>query len=88
MKNTIKLPQTQKDIVVKALQVYQNALRTLEDKTNNQEYTYFDITVLTAMFKDSDVDLRIELKEEVRDSFAHRHGVDFPMYDFSDTPNS
>jgi len=80
MRNTINLPQSQRDIIVKALKVYQTALRMLEDKTDNQEYTDFDITALTGMFKDSDVDLRIELDEDVHNSFVHRHGVDFPMY--------
>jgi len=80
MRNTINLPQSQRDIIVKALKVYQTALRTLEDKTDYQEHTDFDITALTGMFKDSDVDLRIELDEEVHNSFVHRHGVDFPMY--------
>jgi hypothetical protein len=80
MKNTIKLPQPQKDIIVKALQVYQTALRTLTDKTDDQEYTDFDITALTGMFKDEDVDVRIELDHEIYSSFVHRHGVDFPQY--------
>ena len=80
MKNTIKLPHTQKDIIVKALQTYQTALRTLTDKTDDQNYTDFDITGMTAMFKDIDVDVRIELDQEVHDSFAIRNGVDFPEY--------
>lgn len=85
MKNTIKLPQSQQDIIVKALKAYQATLRTLTDKTGNQlpyliEYIDFDITTLTKMFKDKDVDVRIELDQEIHDSFAHRHGVDFPQY--------
>ena len=80
MKNTIKLPRTQKDIIIKALQTYQTALRTLTDKTDDQNYTCFDITGMTAMFKDIDVDVRIELDQEVHDSFAIRNGVDFPRY--------
>jgi len=80
MKNTIKLPRTQKDIIIKALQTYQTALRTLTDKTDDQNYTDFDITGMTAMFKDIDVDVRIELDQEVHDSFAIRNGVDFPEY--------
>ena len=91
MKNTIKLPHTQKDIIVKALQAYQATLRTLTDKTDDQslylydedydiEYTDFDITTLTKMFEDNDVDVRIELDQEVHDSFAIRNGVDFPEY--------
>ncbi len=80
MKNTIKLPQPQKDIIVKALQTYQIALRTYLSHKVDQEYTDFDITTLTGMFKDEDVDVRIELDQEIHDSFAHRHGVDFPEY--------
>jgi|TARA_R110002074_G_scaffold384690_1_gene565456 hypothetical protein len=80
MRNTIKLPQAQKDIIVKALQVYQIALRTLEDKTDDQQYTDFDITALTGIFKDPDVDVRLELDEKIHDQFVHRHGVDFPQY--------
>jgi len=80
MKNTVKLPQEQKDIIVKALQVYQTALRTLEDKTQNQKYTDFDLTFLTGMFKDDEVEIRIELDKEIHDGFVHRHGVDFPIY--------
>ena len=53
---------------------------TLEDKTDDQEYTDFDITALTGMFKDEDVDVRIELDQEIHNSFVHRHGVDFPQY--------
>jgi len=85
MKNTVKLPQSQQDIIVKALKAYQATLRTLTDKTGNQlpyliEYIDFDVTTLTKMFKDKDVDVRIELDQEIHDSFAHRHGVDFPQY--------
>ena len=88
MKNTIKLPQSQQDIIVKALQAYQATLRTLTDdqllylydEDYDIEYTDFDITTLTKMFEDKDVDVRIELDQEVHDSFAIRNGVDFPEY--------
>ena len=80
MRNTIKLPKSQKDIIVKSLQVYQSVLRTLKDKTDDQEYTVFDITCLTGMFKDEVVDVRIELDQEILSTFALRHGVDFPQY--------
>lgn len=88
MKNTIKLPQSQQDIIVKALQAYQATLRTLTDDQSlylydedyDVEYTDFDITTLTKMFEDKDVDVRIELDQEVHDSFAIRNGVDFPEY--------
>ena len=80
MRNTIKLPKSQKDIIVKSLQVYQSVLRTLKDKTDDQEYTVFDITCLTGIFSDKLIDVKIELDEEVLSTFAHRHGVDFPQY--------
>ena len=80
MRNTIKLPKSQKDIIVKSLQVYQSVLRTLKDKTDDQEYTDFDITCLTGIFSDKLIDVKIELDEEVLSTFAHRHGVDFPQY--------
>ena len=60
MRNTIKLPQPQRDIIVKALRVYQTALRTLEDKTDDQEYTDFDITALTGMFKGRAMDRKVK----------------------------
>jgi len=80
MKNTIKLPQSQRDIIVKALKTYQTDIRTVAYKTDDQHHTNFDITTLIVVFKDEDVDLRIELDQEIHDSFAHRHGVDFPQY--------
>ena len=92
MKNTIKLPQSQQDIIVKALQAYQvlnrfieeggkgTNLRTLTIAKDDPHYTDFDITTLTKMFEDNDVDVRIELDQEVHDSFAIRNGVDFPEY--------
>ena len=80
MRNTIKLPKSQKDIIVKSLQVYQSVLRTLKDKTDDQEYTVFDITCLTGIFSDKLIDVKIELDEEVLSTFVHRHGVDFPNY--------
>tara|TARA_R110000824_G_scaffold16251_1_gene67554 strand:- start:626 stop:892 length:267 start_codon:yes stop_codon:yes gene_type:complete len=87
MKNTIKLPQSQQDIIVKALQTYQIALKTnlapyfnRKIRLEHQEYAEFDLYALTGMFKDKDVDVRIELDQEIHDSFAHRHGVDFPQY--------
>ena len=80
MRNTIKLPKSQKDIIVKSLQVYQSVLRTLKDKTDDQEYTVFDITCLTGIFSDKLIDVKIELDEEVLSTFVHRHGVDFPHY--------
>jgi uncharacterized protein (DUF2267 family) len=80
MKKTINLPQAQKQHIVKALQVYKVVLRTLKDEINDHEYKDFDMTCLTAMFKDVDIDIRVELPEELHDGFVHEHGVDFPIY--------
>ncbi|MDB9800915.1 hypothetical protein OAB94_00895 [Flavobacteriaceae bacterium] len=82
MKNTVKLPQPQKDIIVAALRHYQDGLRNFIVDASDQHliYTDFDITALTGIFKDSDVDVRLELDKKVHDEFVHRHGVDFPIY--------
>ena len=68
MKNTIKLPHTQKDIIVKALKTYQTALRTLTPMTDDQHYTDFDITTLTVV---SDIE---------KSNIDSINGVDFPQY--------
>lgn len=82
MKNTVKLPQAQQDIIVAALRHYQDGLRNFIDENSDQHliYTDFDITALTGIFKDSDVVIRVELDKKVHDKFVHRHGVDFPIY--------
>ena len=38
------------------------------------------MTCLLGMFKDTDIDIRVELPEALHDSFVHKHGVDFPIY--------
>lgn len=80
MKKTINLPAEQKQHIVEALQVYKVVLRTLKNDIYGHEYRNFDMTCLTAMFKDPDIDIRVELPEELHDSFVHKHGVDFPIY--------
>tara|TARA_R110001606_G_scaffold77674_4_gene179562 strand:+ start:811 stop:1053 length:243 start_codon:yes stop_codon:yes gene_type:complete len=80
MKHTLKLPQSQQDIVAKALKVYQTSLETLGDEiSNNIDYAVFDIYSLIGIFKDTDIELRVELDEETLESFI-KHGVDFPEY--------
>jgi len=80
MKHTLKLPQSQQDIVAKALKVYQTSLETLGDEiSDNIGYTIFDIYSLIGIFKDTDIELRVELDEETLKDF-HKHGADFPEY--------
>jgi len=80
MKHTLKLPQSQQDIVAKALKVYQTSLETLGDEiSDNIGYTIFDIYSLIGIFKDTDIELRVELDEETLESFT-KHGADFPEY--------
>ena len=38
------------------------------------------MTCLIGMFKDTDIDIRVELPEQLHDGFVHKHGVDFPVY--------
>ena len=81
MKHTLKLPQSQQDIVVQALRVYQASLETLGDEiSDNIGYTIFDIYSLIGIFKDTGIELRVELDEETLENFATLQGVDFPEY--------
>lgn len=83
MKYTIKLPQDQQDIVVDALKTYQKAIESL-CPTGNEDilYKHFDLYSLIGMFKDKEIEIRIEMDEKVHNSFIHRgHNVDFPIYD-------
>tara|TARA_R110002073_G_scaffold305071_2_gene473873 strand:- start:229 stop:480 length:252 start_codon:yes stop_codon:yes gene_type:complete len=83
MRYTIKLPQDQQDIVVEALKTYQKAIESLcptdDDTILNKQ---FDLYGLIGMFKDKEIEIRIEMDYSVHNSFIHRgHNVDFPIYD-------
>jgi hypothetical protein len=83
MRYTIKLPQDQQDIVVDALKIYKETIKSLcptyDDNINDK---HFDLKGLIGMFKDKDIEIRIEMNEEIHNSFIHRgHNVDFPIYD-------
>ena len=83
MRYTIKLPQDQQDIVIDALKTYQKAIESLcptDDATiSNKQY---DLCGLIGIFKDKEIDIRIEMDEEIHNSFIQRgHNVDFPIYD-------
>ena len=83
MRYTIKLPQDQQDIVVDALKIYKQTIESLcptnDDAINDK---HWDLQGLIGMFKDKEIEIRIEMNEEIHDSFIHRgHNVDFPIYD-------
>ena len=82
MKYTINLPQDQQDIVVDALKTYQKAIGSvLPSNDDTIRDKHFDLNSLIGMFKDKEIEIRIEMDEDVHDSFVHRgHGVDFPIY--------
>jgi hypothetical protein len=81
MKHTLKLPQSQQDIIVQALKVYQTSLETLGDEiSDNIGYQIFDIYSLIGIFKDTNVELRVELDKETLENFVTLQGVDFPEY--------
>ena len=82
MKKTVNLPQAQKQIIVDALSIYRIAARSLILPTENQELIdkSFDMTSLIGIFRDNDIDIRVELPEQLHDDFVHKHGVDFPVY--------
>ena len=83
MKKTVNLPQAQKQIIVDALNAYQTTAKSLiSPTTEDQELIYkdFDMTSLIGIFKDTDIDIRVELPEALHDNFVHQHGVDFPIY--------
>tara|TARA_R100001460_G_scaffold102948_1_gene147879 strand:+ start:464 stop:715 length:252 start_codon:yes stop_codon:yes gene_type:complete len=83
MKYTIKLPQDQQDIVVDALRIYKETIESLcPINDDNINCKHFDLQGLIGMFKDKEVEIRIEMDEKIHNSFVHRgHNVDFPIYD-------
>ena len=87
MKQSIKIPRSQKDIIVHALNHYQSALEQMVDSnTVNADddylrYQHFDCRQLIGIMADEEIDVIVELEDEVKETFVHRgHGVDFPEY--------
>ena len=87
MKQSIKIPREQKDIIIHALNHYQSALEQMVDSnTVNADddylrYQHFDCRQLIGIMTDEEIDVMVELEDEVKETFVHRgHGVDFPEY--------
>ena len=96
MKQSIKMPRGQKDVIVHALNHYQSMLEQMVESDivdandDRLRYQHFDCRQLIGIMSDevSEVivefvksDLEETFEEEVKETFAHRgHGVDFPEY--------
>ena len=77
------LPKEQRELIIKALESYQHTIHLAIERheANNLgdvlNHDVFDITGLIGMMK---YDVEIALPKEHKDTFASRHGVDFPEY--------
>jgi len=81
MKYLINIPKDQKDIVVDALETYIKAIGSVAHYNDEVNGIHFDLLGLIGIFKDAEVDIRIEVGENVYNSFISRgHNVDFPLY--------
>jgi hypothetical protein len=86
MKNVAQLiAKEQKELIIKALEAYQHTLTITmerhEDMGNTIDgsinHDVFDLTGLIGMMK---YDVEVRLPKKHKDTFASRHGVDFPEY--------
>ena len=73
MNYTVNLPYSQRELLVRILTAI--SVLKLDDL-----HADFDVTTLIAIFKDPQVDVRIELEDSTYNEFASRNGVDFPEY--------
>ena len=87
MKQSIKMPKGQKDVIVHALNHYQSMLEQMVESNivdandDHLRYQHFDCRQLIGIMSDEEIEVIVELEEEVKETFAHRgHGVDFPEY--------
>jgi hypothetical protein len=72
------LPKAQKEIIQKALGLYQKILEdVVEEDDEKGTYKIFDLFTLNAIME---CEIKIELSAEEKNNFTHKHGVDFPNY--------
>ena len=80
------LPKGDKDIIKDALIQYERTLSCLIDKFEREgndimvaqlHQTRFDLYSLIGY---TEYDMVVNLPQEVKDNFVHKHGVDFPLY--------
>lgn len=74
----LKIPMTQRDIIIKALAFYRECYRKFNEvPTDKEDYEIFDIHTLIALMS---YDLDVRIKGDDVDVFTARHGVDLPDY--------
>jgi len=73
-----EIPQSQKEILIEALNIMESALKTLKSDEENLNYKLFDILTLKAMLNKTE--LVVNLPFDVYENFTSINGVDFPNY--------
>jgi hypothetical protein len=76
--STIKIPQSQIQLVRNAISFYIQSLDTLRPVlTEDEEYTCFDLRQLDGMLQ---YEVSVKFTEDESNGFTSRHGVDLPEY--------
>lgn len=77
-KKLTKIPTEQLELIQKALTFY---IKTSEQfnayPTDGEHYELFDMKQLIAMMN---YPISIDISDDDKDSFASKHGIDFPLY--------
>lgn len=79
------LPKGQKQLIIKALKSYREALKIIiknRDTPTHDELS-FDIYDITGLIGLIEYDVTINLPKKIKENFCHYHDVDFPL--FTDT---
>lgn len=91
MKEVIEMPKEARELIVRALKLYQSSLCKSIDvlKAHSGEdvdvqpfnWEYFDTIGLIGIFNEEDAELEIRIDEDARETFVSRHNVDFPVWE-------
>jgi hypothetical protein len=97
MKEVINMPKEARQIIVRALKLYQNSLvQSMEvmnqtPLTNSKgwscvldeslNYEHFDTIGLIGIFNEEDAELEVRIDSDARNTFVSKHDVDFPLWD-------
>lgn len=97
MKEVIEMPKEARQIVVRALKLYQKSLVEAMEVMNQTpltnskgwscvldeplNYEHFDTIGLIGIFNEEDAELEIRIEREAREGFCGNHDVDFPLWD-------
>ena len=72
------IPNSQKEILIEALNLMDGALKTLKSDEESLNHKLFDILTLKAMLRQTE--LVVNLPFDVYKNFTMINGVDFPDY--------